>query len=79
MHIIADVATGILLIVSGTALFLGLGNAEHLWMLSMGMLIYTLVNSSGHYLQRNDKAMIVMFASMFIISVIHLSLSLITI
>lgn len=79
MHIIAELATGILLLVSGTALILGVGNAEHLWMLSMGMLIYTLVNSSGYYLQREDKMMTIMFASMFIISVILLALSLITI
>ena len=63
MHLAAEFATAGLLIVSGLALLARAGWASRVNLFASGMLVYTLIQSPGYYLQRNGLAFVVMFVA----------------
>ncbi|MDH5448200.1 MAG: hypothetical protein OEY24_03120 [Candidatus Bathyarchaeota archaeon] len=69
-HLIAEVSTAVLLIVSGIGLFL---SSEWTWMLSpisLGMLLYSIINSPGKYADENNLPMVTVFLVLIILTVI---------
>ena len=53
-HLIAEFVTGISLIVGGIALYGKHVLGVKIYLVSLGMLLYTVINSSGYYAQRGD-------------------------
>lgn len=75
LHIIAEVATALALVLGGYGLFTSKKWGFQAYMFSMGMLLYTLIVSPGYYLQRGDAVMTGMFAAFFVIAAFFLVMS----
>ncbi len=67
MHIAAELVTAILLIVGGVGLLLKRIWGFQIFMFSMGMLFYTLIQSPGYYLEKGERIFVAMFV--FFISI----------
>ncbi len=73
-HMTAEGLMAVLLIASGIGLFLKRRFAPHLMLLSSGMVIYSVINSSGYYLEQNNIGMVGMFAVLAVLTVIAVAL-----
>ncbi len=73
-HMTAEGLMAVLLIASATGLFLKRRFAPHLMLLSSGMVIYSVINSSGYYLEQNNIGMVGMFALLAVLTVIAVAL-----
>jgi hypothetical protein len=62
MHLTAEFITASLLILSGFGLLARANWANRVNLFASGMLVYTLIESPGYYLQRNAIAFVAMFA-----------------
>jgi hypothetical protein len=62
----------ILLLISGISILRGKIYGRTIFLISNGMLIYSVLNAAGYYGQRNNFAMVGMFAIIFVISSIFL-------
>ena len=69
-HIVAELLTGIVLIISGVGLFLGSDWARTLSAISLGMLLYTVINSPGKYAHEGNLPMVAMFTVITILTVV---------
>lgn len=77
MHLAAEFSTAVLLLVGGITLLKGYERSINIFQISMGMLIYTLIQSPGYYAQQGDLAFVGMFAVFLIIALILTGFSLI--
>jgi len=68
MAITADCLTALMLIISGTGLLRQSRWANKLYLFALGMLVYSVLISSGYFGQLGDAAFVVMFAVLFAIS-----------
>ena len=68
-HISIEVIMGILCILSGIVLLKHYKHKKEITILSSGMILYSVVNSSGYYAQLGNISMIIMF---FIITILTL-------
>ena len=68
-HITAELLTGIVLTTSGVGLLLGSDWARTLSAISLGMLLYTAINSPGKYAQEDNLPMVAMFTVITILTV----------
>lgn len=75
MHISAEFITAILLIISGIGLLKSINWAFDIYLLALGMLLYTLIMSPGYFAQKGDLIFVVMFALFIIITIILLTFS----
>jgi len=75
-HIIAELLMGLLLLISGIGLLIKQKWGNLLFVLSNGLLIYSVINSSGYYGDKNEWAMVIVFMLILVLSV---AFSLITI
>jgi hypothetical protein len=75
MHIIGEVVTALVLIAGGYGVWAGKKWGLQAYMLSMGMLLYTLIVSPGYYAQSGDAVMVGMFAVFFVIAIAFTGLS----
>jgi hypothetical protein len=71
-HIIAEFITAGVLLAGGIGLILSRTWAFNIYLLSMGMLIYAVINAAGYYVQQGNIAMIAVFIIVIIISIILL-------
>jgi hypothetical protein len=78
MHITAEFITAIVLLIGGIGLILNRTWAFNMFLLSMGMLIYAVVNASGAYAQQGNVAMIAVFIVVIVLSVILTCFSFVT-
>jgi hypothetical protein len=69
-HLIAEILTGIVLIVSGVGLFLGSDWSRILSAISLGMLLYSVINSPGKYAHENNLPMVAIFTIITILTVV---------
>lgn len=72
-HLVAEVATAIILILSGAALLRGRRHATRLALVAFGMLIYTSVNSPGYFAQLGQWPLVAMFALVSIVSLVSVA------
>ncbi len=72
MHLIGEITTAFVLIVSGTGLYFKRKWGYHLYLLGNGMLVYTLIVSPGYYLQNKNLVFVFMFFLLFIMTIILL-------
>lgn len=75
MHLVAEYTTAFVLIIGGYGLLAKKGWSIRFHQFSLGMLMYTLIVSPGYYLQLGDMAMVGMFVTMLILTLIILILS----
>lgn len=69
MHLAAEMLTAALLIVGGIGLLLNKKWSLSIYLISIGMLIYTLIMSPGYFLQKGDFALAGMFMVLLILAV----------
>jgi hypothetical protein len=74
-HLIAEFLTAILLLIGGFGLYTGRKWGFHLFLISMGMLLYTVIVSAGYYAEKGDMAMVGMFTIFQLLNVIFFGLS----
>jgi len=73
--IIADCATGLMLIIGGYGLYAGRGWGPQAFLVSQGALFYSLMIAIGYYGQRGESIYLGMFAVIFAFMVTFLTLS----
>lgn len=61
MHLLAEFATAILLIVGGIGLLQVKKWRYQIYFVSIGMLLYTLPNSSGYFMESREYGLVIMF------------------
>ena len=74
-HLIAEFLTAILLLIGGFGLYYRRKWGFHLYLISMGMLLYTVIVSAGYYSEKGDMAMVGMFTIFQLLTVIFIGLS----
>lgn len=67
-HIAAEFVTAALLILSGVGSFLGVGGDSVSTPLALGMLLYTVINSSGFYAGQGNRPMVGMFSVLTVLT-----------
>lgn len=77
MHIAAEFFTAILLIVGAIGLFTNKIWGLKVYLLSMGMLLYTLIMSPGYFLQQGQIPFVIMFFVFIVLAVAFIILSII--
>ncbi|SET18132.1 hypothetical protein SAMN05660297_01634 [Natronincola peptidivorans] len=68
-HLIAEVLMGILLCISGIGLFRKQSWGNLMFILSNGLVIYSVINSSGYYGNMDEWAMVMMFMGILVLSI----------
>jgi hypothetical protein len=71
-HLVAEFATALLLIVSGLALLTNQTWGISTYLVSMGMLFYTVIVSPGYFAQKGQWAYVVMFAVILVLAITSL-------
>ena len=69
-HITAEMATALLLIVSGVLLLIGIPAGQFLFLIALGMMFYTCIVSPGYFAQQGQWGWLVMFMALIIVGVI---------
>jgi hypothetical protein len=73
-HWAAEFLTAIVLVVSGLALLMSWSWALPLYLVAMGMLLYSLINSPGYFAQLRQWPMVAFFGVMLILALVSLTL-----
>lgn len=72
-HLIAEFIAALFLIIGGILLYRKHLLGEKIYLVSVGMLLYTVINSSGYYAQNGEWSFVAMFAILFLLAVISLA------
>lgn len=72
-HLAAEFATAIALITGGLGLLMGESWGTWLYLVSTGMLLYTLIVSPGYMLQNGNKPVAILFGLLTIIALTNLT------
>jgi len=73
-HLAGEFATAVALIVGGAGLLMGQSWASWLYMVAMGMLLYTMIVSPGYFAQRGQWPFVGMFAFLLILAIVSIIL-----
>jgi hypothetical protein len=73
--ILADCATGLMLLIGGYGLYAGKSWGPQAFLVSQGALFYSLMFAIGYYGQRGESIYLGMFAVIFALMVVFLTLS----
>jgi hypothetical protein len=73
-HLVAEFVTAAALIISGLALLRGLAWATGISLVANGMLIYTVINSSGYFAQSGTWPPVIMFAALLVLATVSVAL-----
>jgi len=68
MHLLAEFATAITLIIAGWGLLQAKAWAVNVYLLATGALLYTLIQSPGYFVQTGDPVFVFMFAVLIILA-----------
>jgi hypothetical protein len=69
-HLAAEFMTAVVIIAAGTAVLQRKPWAPRVYYLASGMLIYTVINSAGYFMQLGEWLPVVMFALLLLLSVV---------
>ena len=69
LHLAAELATAVLLVVSGLMSLRDRTHGVVLRLVGFGMLLYTIIMSPGYYLQRGELAFVAMFGLLLVMTV----------
>ena len=67
-HLIAEAATAVVLIIAGVGLLGRRGWAAPVALVGLGMLVYTVINSSGYFAQQGDWPTVFVFALLLLLA-----------
>ena len=67
-HLFAEFLTAVFLIVSGISLLRKASFSFHLFLVSLGMVLYTVIVSAGYYVDLGEFAMVAMFTILQILT-----------
>lgn len=70
LHLVAEFATAILLIVAGSFALNRAAFAGRMLLIALGMLIYTLLVSPGYYIQKAEYAFVGMFGALLVLALL---------
>lgn len=73
-HWAAEFLTAMALVVAGVALLADWGWALPLYLVAMGMLLYSLINSPGYFAQLRQWPMVAVFGVMLVLALVSLVL-----
>jgi hypothetical protein len=73
LHIFTEMLTALMLIVGGLSVLMKWRHTE-LHIISHGMLLYAILNSSGYYIDRGEVGMVFMFGVLLVGTVVSLIL-----
>ena len=76
-HLVAEFLTAILLLISGFGLFTKKAWGFHLYLISMGMLLYTVIVSAGYYANLGDMIMVGMFTVFQVFTILFIVIAII--
>ena len=68
MHLLAEFATAITLIIAGWGLLQAKAWSVNVYLLATGALLYTLIQSPGYFVQTGDPVFVFMFAVLIILA-----------
>ncbi len=71
-HLLAEAATAIALIAGGVGLLKNRLWGRRVLPVALGMLVYTLIASSGYFVQKHVWPPVIMFAALFVLSMASL-------
>lgn len=74
LHLAGEFLTAIILIIASVLTLSKNDKGKSLINVAFGALLYTVIVSSGYYLQRSELPMVIMFAVLFIVTIISLIL-----
>ncbi len=74
-HLAAEFLTAILLVIGGLGLFTRRKWSLRLYLVAMGMLLYTVIVSPGYFAQLGELAFVGMFAVLIILTVVFIALA----
>ena len=77
-HLVAEFLTAVALVGAGIGLVRGHGWSQRLYPVAFGMLLYTVINSTGYYVQLGDIAIVGMFTVLTVATLVLLVEYLIT-
>ena len=69
-HIAAEMATALILVLSGLLLMLGAAAGQTLLLVAVGMLFYTCIVSPGYFTQQRKWTWLIMFSDLIVMGVI---------
>ena len=69
MHILAEVITAVILILGGIGILVNKKWGKDIYLVSMGMLIYTLVQSPGYFMETGDYGFVIIFGVLMVLSI----------
>jgi hypothetical protein len=70
MHLAAEFTTAVLLLIAGLALLRSVRWARRTALFALGMLVYTVIQSPGYYLDPVQPVFVVMFAVLGVLAVL---------
>ena len=73
-HLAAEFATAIALLAGGVALLTGQSWGQWLYLLAMGMLLYTVIVSPGYFAEKGQWAFVGMFAVVLLLALVSIVL-----
>lgn len=68
MHLLAEFATALALIIAGWGLLQAKAWAVNVYLLATGALLYTLIQSPGYFVQTGEPVFVLMFAVLIILA-----------
>jgi len=70
LHVVAEVSTALLLIIGAIGLLLKKSWGLKTYLISMGMLLYTLIMSPGYFLQKGEIPFVIMFMVFLMLAIV---------
>ncbi len=70
LHMTAEMITALLLITGGYGLIKQKVWGRQVYLLSLGMLVYSVISSSGYYVQRGNHSFTIMFGVILLMSIL---------
>ena len=71
-HLVAEFATAFLLLAAGIGLFTNQEWALSTYLVSMGMLLYTVIVSPGYFAEKGQWAYVVMFGVLLVLALVSI-------
>jgi len=74
-HLLAEFLTALLLLIGGFGLYTKKSWGFHLYLISMGMLLYTVIVSAGYYADLGEIVMVGMFTVFQVFTILFIGLT----
>jgi len=69
-HIMAEMATALVLVLSGILLLIGAVAGQTVFLVGVGMLFYTCIVSPGYFAQQGNWAWLIMFSALIVMGIV---------